>query len=219
MLNKGRPGKPEEPTESGIAPFDGGEGPRDSQPKPSAAARKAILGIWADKGTRIRYPIAGNSMLPIVRDGDTALVEHGIRGARVGTIILFRSGKSLTAHRVLRCVRRSGNAIYYVKGDNAWQTDRVSQSAVIGHVLGIERDGCHLRLDTFLWRGVGWLMAVLVPWRHLGCQHGGPGGRQQGSTVRVWMVGLLGRLRLRLAAVMPRIALVVAGRWRAGTLP
>jgi hypothetical protein len=218
MLKGGWQSEPDAPVESVIACCSGDERLKHHPPELSVPATDAILEIWAERGIRNRYTVAGNSMLPVIRDGDIALVEHGTRRIGTGTIILFRRGQSLTAHRVVRCAQPSGDITYYAKGDNASQIDRVSRAGVIGRVLGIERDGRHLWLDTSLWRAAGWLTAIFSFSQQPEYQTPESGaGSGRGSPSRT-ITRRARWLRLRLSASVPRMALLLGGRWRPGDL-
>lgn len=191
----------------------------DREPKPSSAATDAALAIWAERGVKNRYPIVGTSMVPVLQDGDIALVEHGTRRIRVGTIILYRNGQALTAHRVLRRVRRPGGDTFYAKGDNAPQIDQVPVAAVIGRVLGIERRRSHLRLDTPLWGVLGRLVALAGRRLPAVRRSPSPAERRPADNKTGGITRRLASLQLRLVAVVLRVALVIGGRWRRGSIP
>ena len=121
----------------------------------------AVLEIWAETGARNRLKIAGNSMLPLIKDGDSVLVEHGAAGVRRGDIIVFRYGNDLAAHRVLRVYDDNTGPTFVTKGDSVLQLDPpLSAGEIVGRVLAVERSGRHLSLDTPVWRVWGWLIAV-----------------------------------------------------------
>jgi hypothetical protein len=192
-----------------------GTGPSSNQSVSDPLAR-AVLDLWAKVGKRNRFPIAGNSMRPLIHDGDTAVVEHGTAGVRTGAIILFRIDRTLTAHRVLYRARRPEGDLFYAQGDNAGVIDEVPAGAVVGRVLAIERAGRHLRLDTRLWTVLGWLIAA-TSWRwHVLYRRGwalkqrrlGPGPNR--TTGRLRGFGLAG-----VRAVI-NVAQAVGGRWRPG---
>jgi hypothetical protein len=77
-------------------------------------------------------------------------------------VVLFRlAGGTLAAHRVLRLRRDQAGLTLLTKGDNVTHLDPpLRGEQIIGRVLGIRREGRSMPLDTVLWRGVGWLMAV-----------------------------------------------------------
>jgi signal peptidase I len=122
---------------------------------------EAALDVWSQAGERHFVPITGGSMLPLIRDGDRALVAHGCTGVRQGDVIVFRHEGRLIAHRVLRIRRSEAGLTFVTKGDNASQFDPpLSADEIVGRVLAVERGGQYMSLDTAVWRMLGWLIAV-----------------------------------------------------------
>jgi signal peptidase I len=113
----------------------------------------AALGMWAETKARNCLPIAGNSMLPLIRDGDRVWIEHGADGVRRGDIVVYGLGEALTAHRVLCVCCCDTRTMLFTKGDHALHCDfPIGSDRVIGRVLGVERAGRYLALDTRGWR-------------------------------------------------------------------
>jgi signal peptidase I len=87
----------------------------------------------------------GNSMEPLIRPGDTLLVEcRGSDRARKGDVILYRTqpAGTLVCHRVHRIVVREGRSIYRVRGDNSLHFDaEVRPSDILGTVAAVSRGG------------------------------------------------------------------------------
>jgi signal peptidase I len=122
---------------------------------------EAVLDVWSQAGEQHFIPIAGGSMLPLIRDGDQALVAHGHAGVRRGDVIVFRREGQLIAHRVLHIYVGDDGPTFVTKGDNAPQLDSpLSADEVVGRVLAIERGNRYMSLDTTAWQIVGWLIAV-----------------------------------------------------------
>lgn len=129
---------------------------------------EAVLDVWGQAGEQHFIPITGNSMLPLIRDGDHVLVAHGCAGVRRGDVVVFRRESRLIAHRVLRIY--GGDALemgkghrpsFVTKGDHAPQFDSpLSADEIVGRVLAVERGSRYMSLDTAAWRVLGWLMAV-----------------------------------------------------------
>jgi hypothetical protein len=177
-----------------------------------------VLAIWAERGIRNHYVIAGDSMLPLIQDGDVALVEHGTGRIDVGSIILFRTGEGMTVHRVLRRAEQRGDVSYRAKGDNAPQIDRVATGDVIGRVVAIERGGNHLLLDTWLWQVLGWLIAITmraasrILGSHVTTCREGKAVRKPRSASQI------GRGLRSLLYRAINVIVIVGGRWHSGPL-
>lgn len=104
------------------------------------------------------FPFRGYSMFPILRPGDTLIVEKGpYRNPKIGHIILYRNGNlpsdpTLTAHRI---IGRDSKGLLITKGDNLTRPDVGARLAdeVIGHVVCFVRRGRIVPLDrrAFAW--------------------------------------------------------------------
>jgi hypothetical protein len=119
------------------------------------------LDAWREGEEQHYIPITGGSMLPLIRNGDQVLVAHGSGDVSRGDVVVFRQESGLVAHRILRVIGGDAEPVFLTKGDNTSQADSpVHARAVVGRVLAVKRAGRELRLDTALWRTVGWSIAV-----------------------------------------------------------
>ena len=123
---------------------------------------EAVLDVWTLAGEKHYIPIAGRSMLPLIKNGDHVLVVHGCADVRCGDVVVFRYEGKLIAHRVLQIYKDiAGHHIFITKGDNASRCDPpLSSSEIVGRVLSIRRGGKEMSLDTPFWRMLGWLTAL-----------------------------------------------------------
>jgi signal peptidase I len=180
---------------------------------------EAVLDVWSRTGEQHFIPITGNSMLPLIQDGDHVLVAHGCAGVRQGDVVVFRREGRLIAHRALRIHDSSTGPTFVTKGDNASQFDPpLSTDEIVGRVLAVERGGRYMSLDTAVWRVLGWLIAVsTLAWTRL---YGWSRALKQ---------NLLGPQPNRLTAFLRRSALasfslafkvvqVIVCRWKAGVI-
>jgi len=187
-----------------------------NHPPLQAPAIEAVLDIWGQAGERHFIPISGNSMLPIIRDGDRALTAHGCASVRRGDVVIFRRNGHMVAHRVMR-IRdggRDGGLTLVTKGDNTPQFDLpLSAGEIVGRVLAVERNGKRMSLDTAVWRVLGWLIATgTLAWsalydRSRKLKHGLLGPQPNRLTT-----GLRRSARACFSLIL-RIAQAVACRW------
>ena len=83
--------------------------------------------------------IRGNSMLPLLRDGQSVTVDTSpAREVRPGDIILFLNADRLVAHRVLAVRSASGSRRYIEKGDNQLAFGMVNHEEVLGTITAID---------------------------------------------------------------------------------
>jgi hypothetical protein len=101
------------------------------------------IGMLQD-GHAVRFQAPGSSMHPAIRDGEWMVVEPAsLASVRRGDVLLYRSVRGLTAHRVVRVIADEGTTEGFVfRGDNAGESEeRVAQADVLGRVTGVERAG------------------------------------------------------------------------------
>ena len=90
----------------------------------------------------VRFRVKGVSMHPLLRDGRDEVEVHPCDPASVrsGDILLFRYRGRYILHRLLRC----RNAVFDLRGDNAWQVEQCSAQDIVGRVVMVYR----LRSET-----------------------------------------------------------------------
>ena len=105
-------------------------------------------------------------MRPFIEDGDLITVSP-LRNysIRVGDVVLYKTADDRAiVHRVIRQTRIDGMAVFFIKGDAAFdQFEKVDAENVLGRVVAIERNGQERKLDTKLYRIIGLLFAGLSP--------------------------------------------------------
>jgi hypothetical protein len=163
---------------------------------PPPEVLQAALDLWRQDGTLHRVPVRGQSMLPLLRPGDSVLVAHGAPLVP-GDVLVYRREGQLVAHRLIRPAAGEGRACL-AQGDNLLEPDApVEADEIVGRVIAIQREGRTLRLDTTAWRLAGCLAALVMR----------AGARPGWVYVRRGIRRFLG-LQLR-------AWLAVAGRWQA----
>jgi hypothetical protein len=93
---------------------------------------------------RLRFPVAGNCMSPVLQPGDVAVVApFGTTLPRVGEVLLFVDRRrQFTVHRLVAVSRRGEEFLLAMKGDHTSVWDPVvSDTVVVGRVTGVERAG------------------------------------------------------------------------------
>jgi signal peptidase I len=140
-------------------------GTTDSEPTGLSPALDAAIAtaleVWAEDERQHWLPVVGDSMMPLMREGDAVLVAHGEGRLHRGTIVVFRKGDRLLAHRVLRTTHGAGGRALTTKGDNRLGFDApVLAGDVVGHVVSIQRGARKIRIDTPGWQVTGWCIAV-----------------------------------------------------------
>jgi signal peptidase I len=93
-------------------------------------------------GYSVRFRSPGHSMHPTIRDGETVLVKPvDALSIRRGDILLYRTERGLTAHRVVAIRKREKARVFILRGDASVSCDEpVDAEQVLGRVIQVERD-------------------------------------------------------------------------------
>jgi signal peptidase I len=93
-------------------------------------------------GYSVRFRPPGHSMHPTIRDGETVLVEPvDALSIRRGDILLYRTERGVTAHRVVAIKKREKARVFILRGDASVSCDEpVDAKQVLGRVVQVERD-------------------------------------------------------------------------------
>ena len=91
----------------------------------------------------LRLRVAGGSMAPAVRPGDTIIVQScGMGEVSAGEIVVFMRSGRLVVHRAQASVVDSGESHLLTCGDRNRKLDaRVTGAELLGRVTCIERNG------------------------------------------------------------------------------
>jgi len=105
-------------------------------------------------------------MAPSIKKGDLLVVKPiTLEEAGIGEIVAFRKEEShsvLTTHRVVARGKDEGQRYLITKGDrNIYRDLPLSPQDVLGKVVGIERKGQLISLETSFHRVRGYLIARL----------------------------------------------------------
>ena len=94
------------------------------------------------------FRIVSGSMRPLMDIDDRVLARPVEREeVKPRDIILFRNSDALVTHRVVKIVRHNGKAMILQRGDAGGTPGTITPEAIVGKVVGIEKNGRFLRLD------------------------------------------------------------------------
>lgn len=132
---------------------------------PTDAAFVDVVSDLLRRGHSVRFRAKGGSMHPTIREGEAITVAPVLPGAiRRGDVILYRSGKSVIAHRVARVTRLpNGGLVFVPRADASGSCDGcVDEAAILGKVTSVERDGRALNPTSAIARTRAWARSVAV---------------------------------------------------------
>ena len=128
------------------------------------AFRQLFINLLRE-GHVIRSLAVGASMSPSIKKGDLLVVKPLLlEEAEIGEIVAFRRDESqsvLTTHRVIQKGEERDQRYIITKGDRNPYRDLplVSSQELLGKVVGIERKGQVISLESPFYRVRGYLMA------------------------------------------------------------
>lgn len=130
----------------------------------------AFSGLSADilrLGKSIRFQARGNSMRPLLRDGDTLLIKPlGSHLPIIGEVVLCNvHPERVIVHRVIGKRVIASRLEYLVHGDQALNPDGwISVEEILGRVVKIEREGKSLKMDHPAMKLLGLIAVMRSKW-------------------------------------------------------
>ncbi len=126
---------------------------------PYTAIALTLVHTSLQRGERIRLPVSGFSMAPLLQPGDVVWMEQSDPGVLSrGAIVVVYHGGCLLTHRLV-AVDAQG---WHTKGDNNPQADSpVAGEAIQGRIVTIERSGTSIDMQRQPWPSVNWLLGQL----------------------------------------------------------
>jgi signal peptidase I len=121
-------------------------------PPSSVSSNQLLLDLSTEllgRGKRVRFRAPGRSMYPTIRENEAITVEPvAPQDVKVGDIILFRSGESVVAHRVVRIERGKGETLRFILREDTLGTldQPVVAEQILGKVVSVERAGRNIDL-------------------------------------------------------------------------
>lgn len=80
-------------------------------------------------GRTFEISVSGNSMEPMIQDGDTIAIKH-VPNYEVGDVVVFVYDHNILVHRILKIE----NDNIFCKGDNSFRLEQVPLNEVMGKV-------------------------------------------------------------------------------------
>lgn len=116
--------------------------------------------VLCEKGF-LSETIVGTSMLPLLKEyRDTVIIEKITAPLRKYDVVLFRRGKQLVLHRIVKIKRE----YFLIRGDNCVQGEKVYDRQIIGIMTHFYRKGkrCNVNNETYRLYSVIWVKIHLA---------------------------------------------------------
>jgi signal peptidase I len=131
---------------------------------------QAVLDIWSERGKETASRIAGNCMAPMIREGDSLTIEHGIQDIHVGDVVVFGAPGNICVNRVVRIKYKNGSEFYLLKGDQSFTFPQiVSRDQILGKVIEVSGSNGHFHLNSTFWKTMNYILSIrsYISGRHL----------------------------------------------------
>jgi SOS-response transcriptional repressor LexA len=116
-------------------------------------------------GKSVKFNVAGNSMLPFLKDSDQVVIKQpNLSDVKIGDILLVKYEGKFILHRLVKI----SNGEYYLAGDgNLDQIERVSEADVLALVVKGFRGKRELKVNNKLNKRLGLVWYYIRPLRYL----------------------------------------------------
>ncbi len=134
-----------------------------ASPLDNPESLSALLEMLESRDGALLALVKGNSMYPLLKDGDRLHVRPLQEHPQPGDIIVFPRMNGLVAHRLLT-IRNAGEVdpLCLAQGDHALKPDPpVPLSTVTGRAVALQRGAIEISLETPTWRRMGSLVASI----------------------------------------------------------
>jgi len=120
-----------------------------------------LFDLWKEAGRVIDVEIAGSSMRPFIRPGDTiSLRPMGGHELKMGDLITFWQDGNLIVHRFIKRRMVDKTVRLCQKGDNLSGWSWIPADEVLGKVVSIRGLGKQMDMNTRLWNWVNRAMGI-----------------------------------------------------------
>lgn len=113
---------------------------------------QAARTVWEGTGKRRRFRMIGDSMSPLIQDGDGVVVEHSTADIEIGDVILYQKpslpgqtptgeqGRGFVVHRVVQVLDEGPQPLFVTQGDNRPLPDPpLERGQILGKVVEVEK--------------------------------------------------------------------------------
>jgi len=121
-----------------------------------------VFELWREAGRMIDVRVEGNSMLPLMRPGDTVslrLTDGFV--LKIGDLIAFWQNGNLIVHRFIRRRKLDKSVWLCQKGDNLSGWSWIPADEVVGRVETIRSRGKQIDMNSNPWTWINRVMGIL----------------------------------------------------------
>lgn len=120
----------------------------------------AAIHLWSQSRSELVVTVSGNSMWPILQEGDQIRIHPGCERIKRGDIVAYLRKGRLITHRLIGPRSYGEDDFFLLKGDNLPIRDpAVRINAILGRVVALKRHDKWLVMDSHFWRSMNWVVA------------------------------------------------------------
>jgi peptidase S24-like protein len=120
---------------------------------------ETLLDFFSENREKVHYRLSGNCMAPILKNGDSLLIEHGNNDIRLGDIVIYHTPEKDYARRIVK-IEDYERGLYTLKSDRDVIVKlSVPKEKIVGKVLELHGKDRHFRFDTYFWKGMNSIIA------------------------------------------------------------
>ncbi|MFA5339868.1 MAG: S24 family peptidase [Candidatus Omnitrophota bacterium] len=112
-----------------------------------------IKEVMAREGSAIRLCARGDSMGPLIKEGDIVVIRPStFKEIKIGDIAVFGVKGKLCAHRLIMKLAKGGRHLLVTKSDRTYMADApFRHKDLFGKISHIQRGALTLDLGSFFW--------------------------------------------------------------------
>ena len=121
-----------------------------------------VLDIWTEGGEKHTCMISGNSMSPLIRQGDYVVVDYGNKDIRIGDVVIFKTPDKILAHRLIHKTNNDEGEVFFLKGDHCKTLDQpITTEKILGKVIEASGSNGHIYFNSFSWRLLNYFFSFI----------------------------------------------------------
>ena len=122
---------------------------------------KTVFDIWSERGEKSTCSITGNCMSPMIRDGDSLVIEHGNQDVHVGDVVVYGTSGKFYTHRIIRIEYKDGRESFLLKGDRSSAFDQpISRDRILGKVIEVRGPNRYICFNSVFWKCLNYILSI-----------------------------------------------------------
>ena len=129
---------------------------------------QAVVDMWDKNQEHSICSITGNCMFPLIRNGNTLVIEHSKKRIYLCDILVYGSPRKSSVRRLIHREVKDGKIFHVLKSDRYKEVhENVPAEKILGKVIEVRGSNGNFYFNSFFWRCLNPVLALLfyVAWR------------------------------------------------------